>query len=640
MQGYFRDEYNHRMGYTRAFMLCSIGANAIKTHRFRKTVYVFYIMCGVGKNVFRRNSDEKNLVRFSIGLKLLLIYLLCVLAPIVIFSTAIYTSVMQSTKNEKMILYRQALNRIGAEIEANVISAIELANIIYPDTGMYAYLNKEYTDSRECLEDFENYLRDAWDRTLPYNTKVAVFSVYTSNNTLLSSNHLQCIDNIVFNSDWYTNYRTTFGKGHFVKHFDEVMFSTARRKLVSYFRKLDYIPSKKYQHFLKITFQADMFYKILKSENIPGNVYLVDKDNYIIAQSNPEEESYSNTEFIPLKMEGYGKNVMILKEQIQAMDGWRAICILDKDFMSDDFRASIINVVSLILVVTIFSTIIIWAISASLYRRINILVKHISKVEKGEYTLISEKNKGNDEIGLLITSTNKMIAKIDVLIEDVYKAKIRETQLELSKKQSELNALQCQVNPHFMFNVLETIRIKSFLKNEFETARIIKYMSKLFRKLLVWNEDLIELQEELNFIKEYLEVQQYRYEDELEFEITADERVLGLKIPKMTLQTFVDNACEHGFSESKELKKIKIDIRLLDDKVEMRVYDNGKGMKPELIDNIENLMSESIGIKNVIGRLDLYYAGNYEFKINSQLGEYTEVVLTVDLDEIRRCKYV
>ena len=591
------------------------------------------------RNILRSLKKVK-LINYSIRTKLLLIYLLCVLIPIIIFSFAFYSSAMKSTKNEKLVLFEQALNRIGSSIGANAVSAMELSNIIYPDETMYRYLNKEYGSRQECLDDYNNYLKDAWNKILPYNTKIVLFSVYTNNDTLLNGKHLQRIDDRVEKNDWYGKYENESAKALFINHTDEVIVGSASSKLVSYIRKLDYLSSIKYKHFLKITFQADMFDKILKSESLPGNIYIVNKENNIISQSNKEEDVYSSTEFISFNSVKTAAGQIVLQTPIQTMDGWRVICVLEKNFMGNAFGVNWIQIFILIFSTTIFASIIIWAISTSLYKRIDVLVKHMGEVEKGNYVLISENEKGNDEIGLMITSMNSMISKISILIEDVYKAKIKETQMELLKKQSELNALQCQVNPHFMFNVLETIRIKAYLKNEFETARIIKYMSKIFRKLLLWNNDLIELSEELKFIKEYLEIQQYRYEDELDFQITAEESLLKLKMPKMTLQTFVDNACEHGFSETKGLKRVKININLFGNKVELRVFDNGKGMSPEMISNINHLESKGIGIKNVIGRLSLYYKDNYNFRINSILKEFTEIVLTLDLEELRRCDYV
>jgi two-component system sensor histidine kinase YesM len=555
-----------------------------------------------------------------------------VIVPIIVFSWAFYNSVTKSAEKEKLILFNQAVDRIGNEIESNAVSAIVTSNIIYADLDMYKLLNRAYQDTQEYLDIYYTKMKDMWSKILPYNTNITILSLYTNNETVLRSNYIYKLEEKASGNNWYDEFNKRNVDAAFINHIDEVSVGYVGSKLVSYVRRLDNVKSRDYTHILRITFREDAFEKALRSESLPGHLYLVDKNNLIIARSD-RRDTYSR--YVPFDQSLVDSDQEVIRKNLPMMDNWQVICILDKDFMKADFVSTKNQIVLLMLFVTIFASVIIWSISASFYKRINILVKHMEKVEKEEYEPIPERKKGNDEIGQLFLSLNKMIAKIKILIENVYKAKIRETQLELMKKQSELNALQVQVNPHFMFNVLETIRVKSYMKNEFETARIIKYMSKIFRKLLQWDEDMIALREELKFIQEYLEIQQYRYEEELEFEILADDSLLDLKIPKMTLQTLVDNACEHGFSGSKGMKVVKVTASVKDHQVVMTVFDNGIGMDQGMVNNIEEFNSRGIGIKNVIGRLNLYFDGNYSFKVNSKPGEFTEIVLTLEMQELK-----
>ncbi len=586
-----------------------------------------------------KNQLKKvRLINISIRSKLLLIYLLCVLIPTVVFSYAFFDSSIKNSKSERLILYGQALNRICTAIESNAVNALELSNIIYPDDMMYEYINKRYFNVKTCFDDYNNYLRSAWSKILTYNT--ALFIVYSDNDTILNGNHLSRLDNNVKSSDWYKKYLESGQNSIFLSHVDEITSNTVDIKMISYFRKLDYHKNSKYRHLLRITFQPDLFIRLLRSETLPGTLYIIDNNNLVVESTDAKINSNDRV-FQPFNLVKPDPEQIVLTSPVKYMDGWKVICVLDRDFMQDEYHINWTQILVLICSVTIFASIVIYAISSSLYKRIAMLVEHMGKVSREEYVLIPEDTKGNDEIGLLVTSMNKMITKIGTLIECVYKAQLREAQLELLQKQSELNALQCQVNPHFMFNVFETIRIKSYFRNEFETARIIKCMSKIFRKLLLWNNDLIEFQEEIGFIREYMEIQKYRYEEELHFEISVEEELMALKIPKMTLQTFVDNACEHGFSDSQGLKKIRVTADKTDEnRIEIKIHDNGKGMTPEQIENINDIACKGIGIKNVIGRLNLYYGNGYKFKINSKQGEFTEIVLSLDLDVLRRCDYV
>lgn len=580
------------------------------------------------------------LINISMRSKLLLIYFLCVLMPTVIFSYAFSSAMLNATRKEKLILFQQSVDRIAAAVESNAVSAFELSNIIYPDEAMYEYINRQYDDRKQCLNDYNGYLQTAWDKILPYSTNIVLFTVFTDNPTLLNGKHLHRIDADVTACDWYGKYLRHGRNAVFLSHFDELISSTASVKLVSYVRKLDYLRSDRYTHIIKITFQANMLEKLMRAETLPGDTYVVDSDGNIVAGAAKGAAGETDTAFLPFDAIRPKPNQIRLESQIRFMEGWRVVCVLHGDFMADAARINWSQILLLVLSVTAFASAVIYAIASSFYKRIALLAVHMGKVAKEQYELIPEEAKGRDEVGLLITATNSMIAKIRLLIEDVYKAKLRETQLELLKKQSELNALQCQVNPHFMFNVLETIRVKSYLRNEYETARIVKYMSRMFRKLLLWNDDLIALREEVDFIKEYLEIQQYRYEEELSSDISVDDALLGLRIPKMTLQSLVDNACEHGFSESKGLKQVRVAACVHDGAAELSVYDNGKGMTEEQIRDIESTQSRGIGIRNVIGRLEMYYGDHYRFEIRSEPGVYTRVLLTLDLEKLRRSGYV
>ncbi len=602
-------------------------------------------MCGAGVSVrLIKNSPKRiKLIDISIRAKLLLIYLICVLIPTLIFSYASYSYTMRTTVNEKTTLYKHAIERVSTAIGANAVNAIELSNTIYADKRMYDHINRVYNSDAECWQNYNNYMRGAWDNILPYNTSILLFTVFSGNSTLMNAQYLQRIEGAAVSSDWYNQFFQNDRKTDFYCHTDELMMGAIKRRTISYIRVLNY--ASNFNHFIKITFQPGMLDKILGAESLPGTLYVVDDKNRIIAQTDVLSKGpHDEADFKWFDEADVREGQILLSSPIPNMNGWNVFFEMDNSLMMEAFRQNWTNMLILIFSITVFVSVVIYFISSSLYRRIALLMEHMGKVSKGEYVLIPEERKGSDEIGSMITSMNSMTDKISELIEDVYKAKIRETQLELLKNQAELNALQCQVNPHFMFNVLETIRIKSFLKNEFETSRIIKYMSRIFRKLLTWNEDMIELKEELNYIREYLEIQQYRYEDELNIDIDVDERTMDLRIPKMTLQTLIDNACEHGFAEERDVKSIRVSVHIMNDSlVEIKVFDNGKGMTKERIEQVYDIGSnegKSIGIKNVIGRLNLYYGDKYSIRINSVPGEYTEVILILRFEELKGASHV
>ena len=153
---------------------------------------------------------------------------------------------------------------------------------------------------------------------------------------------------------------------------------------------------------------------------------------------------------------------------------------------------------------------------------------------------------GNDEIGILIKAFNKMVVKIRSLIHDVYEAKLEQSRIKLEKKQAELNALQSQMNPHFLYNTLEAIRMRSVEKGEKETAEMIKRLTRSFRRMSRFQQEWVTVEEEIGYIKDFLTIQQYRFGAEFQYTMEIDPAVLGCKIPKLVIQPFVENACLHG----------------------------------------------------------------------------------------------
>lgn len=233
--------------------------------------------------LIKRFLRKIKLIDISIRAKLLLIYLICVLIPTLIFSYASYSYTMQTTINEKITLYSHALERVSGAIGANAVNAIELSNTIYADKRMYDHINRVYKSGTECWQNYNNYMRGAWDNILPYNTSIMLFAVYSDNPTLMNAQHLQRVENTAVTSDWFGQYNKNNRKTGFYCHTDELMMGSSRKRTISYIRELNY--TNNFNHFIKITFQPGMLDKILEAESLPGTLYVVDGMNRIIAQT-------------------------------------------------------------------------------------------------------------------------------------------------------------------------------------------------------------------------------------------------------------------------------------------------------------------------------------------------------------------
>jgi two-component system sensor histidine kinase YesM len=220
-----------------------------------------------------------------------------------------------------------------------------------------------------------------------------------------------------------------------------------------------------------------------------------------------------------------------------------------------------------------------------------------------------------------------------------FKNKLKEQEMVVARKNAELLALHSQINPHFLFNALESIRMHSLLKQETETARMVEHLAKLQRQYTEWKQDTIKIEYELEFVEAYLQLQKYRFGDRLSFEIDVDEECKDLMIPKLTIVTFVENACVHGIESKTTPGWIFVRLSIKDERLFLEIEDTGNGM-PEvgvklLLEkmrdaNIDMLKDKGrVGIINACLRLKMLSDNQVGFDLESEIGTGTLVQISI-----------
>jgi two-component system, sensor histidine kinase YesM len=237
-----------------------------------------------------------------------------------------------------------------------------------------------------------------------------------------------------------------------------------------------------------------------------------------------------------------------------------------------------------------------------------------------------------NEIGLLETGYNNLMVRTKTLIDQEYKR-------ELELKNAQLKALQAQINPHFLYNILQMVGGIALAHNVEEIHSITNTISDLFRYSISKTGDLVTLGDEVAHIKNYLYIQKLRFGDRISMEVTIDEATQHYAIPKFTLQPLVENAFEHGLHQKTKGGQLKVTLRDQTDHLEITVWDNGEGMSPQLVDALEEHLAKpktlsdeaafGIGIKNVDARLKLIFGSSYALIIRSEAGHYTEIVVSI-----------
>ena len=253
------------------------------------------------------------------------------------------------------------------------------------------------------------------------------------------------------------------------------------------------------------------------------------------------------------------------------------------------------------------------------------LKKLMKKAQEGDLT-VSFNTKYNDEIGELGNSFNTMVKEINNLINLVQIE-------EKNKRIAEMNVLQAQIKPHFIYNTLDTIRWMAEEHNEKDIVEIIEAFTNLLRISLSKGREIISVKEELNHMQSYLTIQKIRYEDKLDYEIQFEEKILNYKLIKLILQPLVENAIYHGIKEKRGKGKILITGEIEGDLLCFTVKDNGKGIEEELLNKINKMLVNSnekeneigYGIFNVNERIRLTYGEKYGLIYKSTYGKGTIV---------------
>ena len=246
----------------------------------------------------------------------------------------------------------------------------------------------------------------------------------------------------------------------------------------------------------------------------------------------------------------------------------------------------------------------------------------MKKVEEGDTTIRAQEN-GAEEFQVLAASFNQMLEKIEKLMQD-------EKEQEALTRVYELKALTSQINPHFLYNTLDTIIWMAEFQDHKKVVDITKALSNYFRLSLNAGEEIVTLRQELEHVRQYLFIQKERYGDKLEYHIDELDGIPELTLPKIVLQPLVENAIYHGIKESERPGEITVTVSKRDAFVDICIADNGVGFEQNTTSKKE---LGGVGLRNIQERLTLFFGESFSMEIQSEQNVYTKVYLHLPLKE-------
>lgn len=578
--------------------------------------------------------------------KMLIVYVLCVFLPIVLTNVIFYQVTSTNVKQQKTQDISRALEQVKNEFRTEIEDAVSVSLVFVTDNTLNEIVETAYERPEAYIEAYDSYFRRILNNYTPVYNSVQNIKIYLDNPTILHSGGIGYLSDEVKATEWYKRIQAdSTNEPMLVRSAREDQFEKADRRMdreaFSIVRKMNYYSSmNNWEKLLKIELKASTIQQIFSNLNLNGHFYLLN-ENDIIEYTTDSGIDWRR-ESVDYASVGRPSGTMVFETEYSNagyLDGWRIVGTISEDEVFLEVKQSREFVIWLAAINLLAATIIIVWISRSITTRLGYILRHMKRVKNQHFVTIDQQEM-RDEIGQLTEEFNRMTLQIKSLINDVYMADIMQKNLELERRKAQLNALQSQINPHFLFNALETIRMRSVIKKETETAKIIHNMAKLFRSSLTWNRDKVTVKEELDFILCFLEIQQYRFGDRMRYGIEADPAALACAIPKFVFLPFVENACIHGIEPLKSGGHIDIAITKDDQSLTFTISDNGVGMQPEQSDRFyrflenEEELGEHIGVQNVIYRLRMIYGDRFKFVLDSKPGEGTRVTLAIPFMEL------
>ncbi|AGF58448.1 cache domain-containing sensor histidine kinase [Clostridium saccharoperbutylacetonicum] len=577
------------------------------------------------KTYFMNRSISSKLIFYFFGV------ILIVTMMITILGNLSYRNSINFSQNENT---NQIIKQINYNIESYVNNTENIMNYMSTDPRILKFLS----DNKLKNDNLEDEAYKSIYSFVKFNPKIAGIMVVNNNGGYISDVMNKVSRQSLINEEWYLKAYNEPDKIHLFtkptgRNIDNI-FRYSADEVFSVSKAVVDSSSKKINGVILIDVKLDVIKDIIENSKpgTAGFIYIMDSNkeivytpvNNVVYRIKNEWIDKINNEIIIKNINGENYQLTKIKSEYT---GWETIGVFPESEslrVIEDIKyySAIVAVLALII-----AQILVIIFTRSIVNPIKKLKKLMKKAQEGDLT-VTFNAKYNDEIGELGGSFNTMVKEISNLINLV--------QVEEKKKRiAEMNVLQAQIKPHFMYNTLDTIRWMAEEHNEEDIIEIIEAFTNLLRISLSKGKEIISVNEELSHIKSYLTIQKIRYEDKLDYEIQVDDNMLEYKLIKLILQPLVENAIYHGIKEKRGSGRILIKGEIKENTLIFAISDNGKGMEEELLNKINYMLRNGNEKKNEIGygifnvneRIKIIYGDEYGLQYESIYGEGTTVLL-------------
>ncbi len=508
-----------------------------------------------------------------------LLYLLCIIVPLLATDTIFFVLLINSGRSDRQYSYEKAAENIAFQF-ANVLD--DASNIVMNVTKNDEFEEFLETNYKSGLDYYEAYRKVTNNKFLKALCSInnSSLEIFTDNPTIVNGGGIYNI-NRVSEYGWYKEFSKS-GKETAVKFYydTETGPSSKPRRRLLFIRRMNYFPRERFKKICIVNMDYGVLARTMESALSGAEGYISDKD-YAYVFTNGNNNIYDDF-----------RNAIGIKGDI----GYSR----DFTYSGNDFKISVFE-------------------------------------DSGSGLETIRKRWPLFLIMLVINAVFPIFfAK---LTQTVQVGKLKEQESDIARQQAELLALHSQINPHFLFNALESIRMHSVIKGEDETAEMVEKLAVIERKNADWNEDSITIENEMGFIDAYLKLQQYRFGDRLSYKIDIEEDCRNILIPRLTIVTFVENACVHGIEGKSKPGWIFVRVFKKDGDLVIEIEDTGGGISDEEMVLLRHKMEDAsidelkshgrIGVINACLRLKIATEGKVRLLAESEMNIGTTITVTI-----------
>lgn len=582
-----------------------------------------------------------NLNNMKIRKKLLVVYLLVGFIPTLFLGAFLLYTTHHNLLEQQKILVQAENKRVHNIIFDITYLCMNISKSVQSDSALDNLIARNFQTDEEVYDAYRNIT--TLDSFASNYTEISSIKLYVNNKTLITNDKIVVIDKDIENTSWYQQAVNSSGEVIW-------MYNSNMDNKYSYLYLVRMIKVPKSDNFaiLVIGISNNYFSSVIESKKTSTLIVLNNKT--IIFSDNAKE--IGNSLFIktlennnwkePAYITSYkGNDVLVYCSSMRGIysnDTFQAVTITNA---LPSIRKTVFLIFCIILISLLIPLLMVVVFSNSYSRRVLIVREEMHKISQGNLNIL-DNFAGKDELGELFQDMKFTIESIQNLNKEIYKEKITKKNLENYQQKMQFELLVSQINPHFLFNTLESIRMHAALNGQNDLTFIIGELGRLMRYTLETKNKMVSIESELDYIKAYLEIQHFRFGDKIKYQIHISPKINTKtdKIMPLLLQPIVENAMIHGFKKKKENGMIDINVMRREQELHISVQDNGMGMSAQKLNEVfqhihcshEEQTENSIGIRNVQQRIKFYYGDTYGLSISSteKIGTIVTIILPLE----------